>query len=90
MNKGIESIEKILAVGDALCDSITVHRDRGEDWGTWDFVQDVGPDMIGAVGALPDLVPELKDLTTTELIQIVGDLSALVVKAITTVAGGKK
>lgn len=90
MNKGIEGIDKVLLVGTALCESIREHRARGESWGAWDFVQDVGPDLVAAAGALPDLQAEFADLDKDELIDIISELSKLLIKTIETVAGGTK
>jgi len=90
MNKGIEGIGKILGVGGALCDSILAHRAKGESWGTWDFVQDVGPAAVAAIGELPELPLEFSDLDKDELLDIVSMLSELSKKMIETIAGGMK
>ena len=90
MKEGIEGLEKIIAVGDALCDSITAHRASGESWGTWDFVQDVGPDLVAAVSSLPDLKLELRDLDLAESTQLVEELAQLLIKTIGLVSGVAK
>jgi hypothetical protein len=88
--KGIEGIEKILQVGNELFDSISDHQARNVPWGTWDFIQDVGPELASAVGSFPDVPAEVADLSKDELITLVADLAGVVQKAILCIVREKK
>ena len=87
---GIESLQKVVLVADTLLDSLSAHFDRGEDWGTWDFVQDVGPDLVIAVGSAVNIPAEVQDLSREELSQLVQEMTDVLKKAIMTIGRGKK